>query len=68
MLELWMKTDERGQATTETVLIVSIGVTCALLLVKKFIEPAFRTLSRAVSQTLENRLLKADLHIYRVSR
>jgi Flp pilus assembly pilin Flp len=63
-----IRKDEEGQASTEYVLMLSIVVSLTLFVVKNFIKPTFEKLSRVLSNTLQNQLFGANLHVFRVPR
>lgn len=58
--------DEEAQATTEYILMLSIVTSFAVLIIKNLIKPAMKKLTGAVSKQLNNLLLGADLHTFRV--
>lgn len=65
----WLKDlirDEQGQATTEYFLMLSIVVSLTLMVITKFIRPAFEKLGGQLSDMLEKRLFGVDLHTFRV--
>jgi Flp pilus assembly pilin Flp len=58
--------DERGQGTTEYILILSISVGLFLIVSKNLIKPAIDIMQRAISGSFDRMLFGADLHRLRV--
>jgi hypothetical protein len=60
--------DEKGQATLEYVLLLSIAVSSFMIVLKQFLQPAFAKLSQSLTSLIEKQLLGADLHTFRVRK
>lgn len=59
--------DDSGQATTEYILMLTVGVALALLLIKDVIVPLGNRIAELVSQNMEKSLSK-NLHRIRLRR
>ena len=58
------KSDQKGQATTEYILMLTVMVGLTVLVMKKAIGPVFTMLGTAVNSTVQKRLMAADLHSF----
>lgn len=67
-LSLRLLNEEEGQATTEYILLLTIGLTMAISVVKKFIQPYLASMATKFSAQLQGALFnKANMHTFRVS-
>ena len=66
LTHLWI--NEKGQATTEYMLILAMIVSMLVMMIKKLLQPMFQKLMGMVSNTIEKKFFGSDLHTYRVRR
>ena len=58
--------DEEGQATTEYILVLAMIMGFLVMTIKKLITPAFAKFSSNITGLMDQRIMKADLHCFRV--
>lgn len=60
--------EEEGQAVTEYILLMAIMVSFAVMIIKALIRPMYDRISTLLANGVENRLLKADFHTFKVGK
>ncbi|MEK7691621.1 MAG: hypothetical protein AAB425_11440 [Bdellovibrionota bacterium] len=60
---------QNGQATTEYILLLAVGVTLALMVIKNLLVPAYETLQGKIGPAIERRIFNPkSFHQLRIGR
>jgi Flp pilus assembly pilin Flp len=67
MTSLWR--DERGQASVEYMLMISITLAMTISVIKKFVQPILAEFANTYATKMQNALFnKANMHTLRIGR
>ena len=60
--------DDQGQATTEYIVLLTMSMLFLVTVTTKLITPAYKKLTLALSNNIEQRVFGSDMHHFRVRR